>query len=575
MPGRTHVFRRPPRSPVAPFFTILIVVASSLLRPGVSAGGRVWDPAARSQPAATANDSSWWTPLFPSTAPPVRIAFSYVRDPVRNRLIIFGGAAAPGVVLQNDTWALSLSDPSTWVELTPSGGPPPARSLPSAIYDPIRDRMIIFGGTSTSGSHYSNDVWALDLSGAPQWTQIFPSGGPIPARALHSAIYDPVSDRMLVYGGFDGFTSLDDLWGLSLSGAPAWTQLTPAGASPGARDYHRAIYDPTFNSMVLFGGLLTSPPNSTYFNDTWSLSLSGTLAWSQISPPDPLPSARSGMSMVYDSTRDRILVYGGGGATGTLGDAWALSLSGPPTWAQAAPTGNVPPVRAAHAAVYDPSSDQMVIYGGNNTGARLNDSWSFRWCAPCAPTAVSVFLDAADASQGVVRLRWIVPEGETLVGTVERRDEGSDWVDATGPLPVNAPEFRYEDLSVEAGKRYAYRLRLRNTSEEWFTSEAWVQVPSSVAAPRAPVLDTPYPNPSGGSVTFRIGIPDQGAAHLRIYDVAGRRIASILEGDEPAGWTTRVWRAEDSSGHRVSTGVYIAVLEVRGQTVRRKILVAR
>jgi hypothetical protein len=435
--------------------------------------------------------------------------------------------------------------------------------------------MIIFGGTSSSGSHYSNDVWALALSGTPQWTQIFPTGGPIPIRGLHSAIYDPVSDRMLVYGGFDGFTSLDDLWGLSLSGAPAWTQLTPAGAGPGARDYHRAIYDPALNSMVLFGGHQFFP-TATYFNDTWSLSLSGTLAWSQIPPPDPLPSARLGMSMVYDSTRDRILVYGGGDATGTLGDAWALSLSGSPTWAQAAPTGNVPPARVAHAAVYDPSSDQMVIYGGNNGGVRLNDSWSFRWCAPCAPTAVSVFLDVADASQGVVRLRWIVPGGESaLLGIVQRREEGSDWVDIAGPVSVNAPEFSYMDSSVEAGKRYAYRLHLWDATDAWFTQEGWVEVPNSFAAPRVPVLDAPSPNPSGGRTTFRIGIPAAGAARLRIYDVAGRQVASILEGNQPAGWMTRAWAGEDSRGHRVSTGVYIAVLEVGGQIARRKLLVTR
>jgi len=440
--------------------------------------------------------------------------------------------------------------------------------------------MIVFGGASaTPGlNHYLNDVWALDLSGTPLWTQILASGGPS-SRGLHSAIYDPVSDRMLVYGGFDGFTSLDDLWALSLSGTPAWSVLTPSGTGPGSREYHRAIYDPILNSMVLFGGDVSTPfpPfTPTNFNDAWSLSLSGVLAWSQISPPDPLPSARTAMSMVYDSARDRILVYGGADSTGSLDDAWALSLSGTPAWAQAAPTGTVPPARAAHAAVYDPGSDQMVIYGGNTLGVRFNDAWAFHWCVPCATTAVSVFLDIADASQGVVRLRWIVPGGgEALVGIVQRRDEGSDWADLTGPLPVNAPEFRYEDLSVEAGKRYAYRLRLRDASEYWFTSETWVQVPNSAAAPRAPALDTPYPNPSGGSMTFRVGIPETGPARLRIYDVVGRRVASILEGDEPAGWSTKVWGGEDSSGHRVSTGVYIAVLEARGQTVRRKILVAR
>jgi hypothetical protein len=557
----------------------MLIVVAILFRPGTSAGARVWNPGAGSQPTMAAMDSSWWTPWIPSAPPPYRAGFSYVFDPVRNRMILFGGVA-PGAVFQNDTWALSLSDPPAWGELTPSGGPPPGRSLDSAIYDPVRDRMIIFGGAgaNTGLNHYLNDVWALDLSGTPQWTQILASGGPS-SRGLHSAIYDPMNDRMLVYGGLDGFSSLGDLWALSLSGTPAWAQLTPSGMGPSTRYAHRAIYDPILNSMMMFGGVLftTFPTfSSTNLNDTWSLSLSGSPAWSQVSPPDPLPSARNGMSMVYDSARDRVLVCGGADSTGALSDAWALSLSGSPAWTQAAPAGDVPPARTEHAAVYEPSSDQMVIFGGFAGATHLSDTWAFHWCVPCGTTAVSVFLDGADASQGVVHLRWTVPGGDAfLVGIVQRRGEGSDWADLTGPLSVDAPEFRYEDPSVEAGKRYAYRLRLRDDSEEWFTSEAWVQVPSSSAAPRIPVLDVPYPNPTGGSMTFRVGIPGEGSAHLRIYDVAGRRITSIFEGDQAAGWTTRVWGGEDSRGRRVSTGVYIAVLETRGQMVRRKILVTR
>jgi hypothetical protein len=38
---------------------------------------------------------------------------------------------------------------------------------------------------------------------------------------------------------------------------------------------------------------------------------------------------------------------------------------------------------------------------------------------------------------------------------------------------------------------------------------------------------------------------------------------------------TKAWGGEDSRGHRVSTGVYIAVLEVSGQIARRKLLVTR
>ena len=56
-----------------------------------------------------------------------------------------------------------------------------------------------------------------------------------PARISHSAVYDPVRDRMVGYY-FPGLGyPLNDVWALSLAGTPTWTQLTPTGTPPSAR----------------------------------------------------------------------------------------------------------------------------------------------------------------------------------------------------------------------------------------------------------------------------------------------------------------------------------------------------
>src|SRR5438445_382812 len=70
--------------------------------------------------------------------------------------------------------------------------------------------------------------------------------GPAPApRAWHRAIYDPEGDRMIVYGGFDGGpVNRSDLWALSLAGTPTWSELFPSGTGPGPRSAHSLIYDP-------------------------------------------------------------------------------------------------------------------------------------------------------------------------------------------------------------------------------------------------------------------------------------------------------------------------------------------
>src|SRR5688500_4786753 len=72
--------------------------------------------------------------------------------------------------------------------------PPPALWVHSTIYDPIRDRLIVFGGQGYAGS--TNDVWAFSLSGIPHWTRLSPSGTPPSPRSFHSAVYDSLLDRM-------------------------------------------------------------------------------------------------------------------------------------------------------------------------------------------------------------------------------------------------------------------------------------------------------------------------------------------------------------------------------------------
>jgi hypothetical protein len=304
-----------------------------------------------------------WTRLTPTGTPPsVRWGHSAIHDPLRDRMLVFGGYLLGGQEV-NEVWALSLGDAPAWAQLTPAGTPPSVRCEQSAIYDPVRDRMLVFGGVNP----FLNDVWELSLAGAPAWTELAPTGTLPGERASHGAVYDPVRDRMVVFGGI-GYTysTLNDAWSLSLADAPAWTQLTP----PAARYIQSAIHDPVRDRMVVFGGRLYS----TYFDDVWSLSLTDAPAWAPLAPVGTPPSARYSHSAIYDPVRDRMIVFGG--YRPYLNDVWELSLAGTPAWTQLAPTGTPPGPRAAHSAIYDPVRDRMVVFAGYeySVGA-FNDVW--------------------------------------------------------------------------------------------------------------------------------------------------------------------------------------------------------
>jgi hypothetical protein len=306
-----------------------------------------------------AGSPAWSAVGVAGSLPDARNTHTAIYDPVRDRMVVFGGYGATSGLL-NDVWALSLSGSPAWSALAPAGSLPTARYNHTAIYDPVRDRMVVFGGydetAMTPAERYISDVCALSLAGSPAWSELAPAGSPPSVRSGHTAIYDPVRDRMVVFGGTDG-NPFNDVWVFSLSGSPNWSALTPAGSLPSRRDGHTAIYDPVRDRMVVFGGYNDR-------NDVWALSLAGSPAWTELTPAGSPPPGRSDHTAIYDPVRDRMVVFGGYG----LNDVWALSLAGSPAWSALAPAGSPPSARFRHTAIYDPVRDRMVVFGGLDLG---------------------------------------------------------------------------------------------------------------------------------------------------------------------------------------------------------------
>ena len=90
--------------------------------------------------------------------------------------------------------------------------------------------------------------------------------------------------------------------------------------------------------------------------------------------------------------------------------------------------------------------------------------------------------------------------------------------------------------------------------------QSLVHSATGVAPPAAPGLElaAPQPNPARNEVRFEFQAP-HGRAMLSIWDLSGRRIASLWDG--PAtGLTTVRWDAKDSGGRPVPPGIYLVRL---------------
>jgi hypothetical protein len=320
--------------------------------------------------------------------PPSRHSHSAVWDPIGKQMIIFGGLETFTNTDLNDLWlgttATNLDD--SFSALAPTGTAPQGRYGHVATYDPNSNRMTVFGGGLGLPGPCANDVWILNgangRSGTPNWIGVTPSGTLPVARIYSGGAYDPNTNSLIVFGGSDCSTGyFNDVWVLSNAngeaGTPAWTQLTPSGTPPAARQSGSVVYDPTNNVLMVYGGDAGGSP----FSDVWILSNAngngGTPTWTQLSPTGTAPMARTGQSATYDGVNNRMTVFGGSFSGFTLTDAWVLTfanaIGGTPAWSVIPTQGTAPSV-AYHSAVYDAKLNNIYVFAGISSAGKLTSN---------------------------------------------------------------------------------------------------------------------------------------------------------------------------------------------------------
>ena len=161
--------------------------------------------------------------------PPGRRAGALTYDAVDHQALLFGGDA--GGSSQDDLWTFQCSSSDAtdcaWTQVTKSSPWPPARSDATFTWDPSRHVAVLFGGQTfgdVAHDGVQDDTWEWTGS---EWTG-GATGGP-PARYGHGAAYDPVNQRLLLFGGLLGDTNAVDgtLWKYADGSSPG----TPDGGS--------------------------------------------------------------------------------------------------------------------------------------------------------------------------------------------------------------------------------------------------------------------------------------------------------------------------------------------------------
>ncbi|MBI2501696.1 MAG: T9SS type A sorting domain-containing protein [Candidatus Latescibacteria bacterium] len=143
-----------------------------------------------------------------------------------------------------------------------------------------------------------------------------------------------------------------------------------------------------------------------------------------------------------------------------------------------------------------------------------------------------------------------------------------------GWFPLDDPIESLEFTGKLEGTFYLDDIRL-------VTAEPPPPVPTAVledrtvALPQSFSLAQNFPNPFNSSTVIRFELPQSGEVELAVYNLAGQKVATLLEGRREAGAYTLRWDGKDDSGKELASGVYLYRLRAGEQVETRKLALLR
>jgi len=108
-------------------------------------------------------------------------------------------------------------------------------------------------------------------------------------------------------------------------------------------------------------------------------------------------------------------------------------------------------------------------------------------------------------------------------------------------------------------------------------NSTFVSTDEEIIIPNSFALLGNYPNPFNPTTTIRFNVPVESRlmTFLRIYDINGRLVKTLIQGEITAGFHEVIWDATNVNGISVSAGLYIAVLQNGNRSKSKKMVLLK
>ena len=100
-------------------------------------------------------------------------------------------------------------------------------------------------------------------------------------------------------------------------------------------------------------------------------------------------------------------------------------------------------------------------------------------------------------------------------------------------------------------------------------------IDDEVKLPQVFNLTQNYPNPFNATTTISYSLSNESSVDLTVYDIAGRKVAQLVNGIEPAGEHQVVWNGVDDSGKEVATGIYFYNIKTDVESTTKRMMLLK
>ncbi len=357
----------------------------------------------------------------------------------------------------------------------------------------------------------------------------------------------PTADIGIAVGDFGTVLRTTD-------GGITWKDLTIGDPIKGSTLMLNAISMPTSSTGIIVGRIDSLVGTQMITRSLILRSVDAGQKWVRISPP--LPNNRELLGVAFGGVTTATVV----GDTGLIihstnaGQTWyAQSGIGDPERGDTVPPPNN---RLMGVAFSGPSKGFAV---GTTGTILITSDGGGSWVKRPSPTFEALY--AASTIDGVHVLA-VGSAGAVIVSS----NSGFSWGGATTGTTQSLYAAQFTDVdrgTIVGNSGVVLRTPLAiATAIPRLTTES--QLPNQF------VLNQNYPNPFNGTTTISYQVPALGEVSLRVYDLLGREVATLVHGVEPPGTYVVRWNSNSSA-----SGVYFYRLMIGDFQMTKKMMLLK